>query len=196
MLAMDAEPTVDKEQAVAGIRILTHLARVDGRVSEAERKALTPSIEALGANAEALFEEEVELDVALEAVTDPAVRRAVIRAAYAVAQADGTVPEELAVIEAARRAWPAESEDPELERDLAREDHRRVPDPEERAQHVERLVATWTFGVASLALSADEIQSRWRGRQTDIHALTRRFIRGEITADELAYKFKEDIGEA
>ncbi|MBX3275039.1 MAG: TerB family tellurite resistance protein [Sandaracinaceae bacterium] len=38
-------------------------------------------------------------------------------------------------------------------------------------------------------------EDAWRGRATDISALTRRFVRGEIGAKELARKFKDDLGE-
>ena len=45
---MSDEPQVDREQALSGIRVLVHLVRADGVVREAERGALTPSLDALG----------------------------------------------------------------------------------------------------------------------------------------------------
>jgi len=200
---MDTEKMVERDQALAGIRVLAHLVRIDGAVSNAERRALTPSLEALGLDAreaEALLAEDVELTPALEAVTDASVRRAVIRAAHAISRVDGVAPEEAAVIEAAQNAWGPDLEDPKLERDLRRlnreDDWPTVADPQAQAEHMERLIQSWTLGVACLALPDDALESRWRGRKTDIGELTRRFMRGEITAHEVSFKFKEDIGEA
>ncbi len=200
---MDERRIIDRDQVLAGIRVLAHLIRADGVVSDEERRALTPSLEILGLDArqiEALVAEDLALAPALEAVTDAGVRRAVIRAAHAVAHADGLVPEEAAVIEAARSAWGPAIEDPPLEEDLRRlareEQGLNADDPKEQKRALARLVQSWTLQVASLALSTEEEEARWRGRPTDIGELTRRFMRGEATAHEVSFKFKEDIGEA
>jgi len=71
----------------------------------------------------------------------------------------------------------------------------RLADPGEQAAHLSRLMASWTLAIADLALSPDEVEARWRGRKTDIGELTRRLVRGEATPAEVAFKFKEDIGE-
>lgn len=205
---MDTEPAVERDQALAGIHFLIYLAGVDGVVGDDERRAITPALGALGVEgseaealfADALFAETGELAARLEAVTHRAVRRAVIRAAYALALAGGVMAKEVEAIEAARGAWALDLEDPELELELRRlkreEEWPTVAETEGQERHIEGLIRAAAIEVASLALGRDELESHWRGRKTDISELTRRFMRGEATADEVSLKFKEDIGEA
>ena len=256
------------------------------------------------------------LEEALGAVTDPAVRRAVILAAHGVARADGTVEAEEAVIAAARAAWHIEAKHLGLVDDLiaqakrdfaAGDDVEAIEDPEVRAEAVERMVQSRAIGLALLALpppnlvteslgaffqirlvraigrmhghagdsdmtkalvgslfgvvalhaglgalvrmvpvwgsavgaaasyattygigyaanayfEADgvlddealktafrsfrtvgresfdkkDLESRWAGRKTDISELSRRFLHGQISAEEVAFKVREDLGE-
>lgn len=197
---MTTEPKASKDQVLCGIRILVHQVRTDGVLSDEERKPLNACLTALGLASDeidAFLSERVELASALEAVTDPSVQRAVIRAAHAIARADGMNESERRVIDTAQAAWRARLEDAELEaelRRLSRED--KIPmhrDPAEQAAHIERLATSWTMALADLALSSDEVEMRWRGRPTDISELTRRFMRGEATANEVAFKCKENL---
>jgi len=193
---------IDKAQALAGVRVLVHLVWADGAVSADEQAALKPCLNALGlegAAADEFLSEDVQLTEALEAVTHPKLRRAVMRAAHAIAHADEVRTEETSVIEKAQRAWGADVEDEKLMKDVERLGHEdempRLADPGEQAAHLSRLMASWTLAIADLALSPDEVEARWRGRKTDIGELTRRLVRGEATPAEVAFKFKEDIGE-
>lgn len=199
---MSDEAKIDRAQALSGIRVLTHLVRADGRISDKERHALTPCLQAMGLDGseiDAFLAEELPLADTLNAVTHAKLRRAVMRAAHAVARADGVRPEEPSVIEAVRRAWGADVEDEKLARDVERLAHEEeIPtfvDPKQQAEHMSRLIASWTLAVADLALSNDQIEARWRGRPTDISELTRRLIRGEATVHEVSFKIMEDIGE-
>lgn len=50
-------------------------------------------------------------------------------------------------------------------------------------------------GEAAYEDEAARDEERWKGRKTDISELTRRFVRGEASARELARKFKDDLHE-
>ncbi|MCA9607949.1 MAG: TerB family tellurite resistance protein [Myxococcales bacterium] len=154
---------VSREQALAGLRVLVQVCRADGIVSEEEREALEPSMDALGlddAEREAILAEEVDLDAALANVTDEAVRREVLLAAEAVARADGIVDSEQVVIARARAAWGLEPERmsmlddlrAQLKDDLAGEDAEAIEDPVAREEAVARLIKSRAIGLGALGL--------------------------------------------
>ena len=198
---MGATEKVEKGQVICAIRVLFVVAGADGVIRDEERRPLDACLRALGLDGDQideLWDEAVDLESMLDAVRNDSLRCAVIRAAHALARVDGIVPEELAIIERAQDAWGwgAEAVERALE-ELLRED--RTPmhaDPAEQAAHLERLLTSWVLALADLALEPDEVEARRRGRRTDISELARRFMRGEATAVEVAFKFKEDIGES
>lgn len=154
---------VSRDQALAGLRVLVHVCRADGMVSDEEREALEPAMEALGLTAEerdAIVAEEVDLEAALGRVTDASVRREVLLAAEAVARADGVVDAEQAVIARAREVWGIEVERlstlddlrAQLREDLGGEDADAIEDPAEREEAIARLIKSRALGLGALGI--------------------------------------------
>lgn len=163
-MSESSELMVSREQALAGLRVLVHVSRADGHIDPAERDALQPvfdHLELSTSEIEALLAEEDALRAALDAVTDPKVRRQVMLASYAVARADEVVTEgERRVIEAIREEWglepqrltPWEAIKESWRRDFAPSLLKPIEDPVEREQRIDRIVRSRAFGLAILGL--------------------------------------------
>lgn len=90
---------IERDEALACLRVLAAVARADGTIQSDERKSLAAAIESLelpeGASVDALVAEDVDVDAALAAITSAEAREQVYRSATFMAYADGgATPEE------------------------------------------------------------------------------------------------------
>jgi uncharacterized protein (DUF697 family)/uncharacterized membrane protein YebE (DUF533 family) len=101
---------ITTDEAVAGMRILVAIAKADGKIDPGERASLAEALEEaplpVGTTVEALLEGDPRFDDAVTEVKSRAGRDDVFKAAYAMANADGSfAPEEQALLEKLRAAW-------------------------------------------------------------------------------------------
>lgn len=159
----DEEIRVSREQAIAGVRVLIAVAYADGYLSFVERDALEPVFDNLELDADErrlLTEDRPKLEAAIQAVTDPEVRRQVAWAAHAVAKADqGLTRGEKEVIDRLREAWELDPKelgplDALLERlrDRTPEEVATVADPAARRAKIDALVRGRSVMLGALGL--------------------------------------------
>lgn len=99
-----------REQALAGVRVLRHVVAANGAIGAAERAALRGfrELDLDDAKLDLVLNEGIELEDAVRAVTSKKVRKAVLKAARAIAHEHGSTREEEAVIAQMREAWGIE----------------------------------------------------------------------------------------
>jgi uncharacterized protein (DUF697 family)/uncharacterized tellurite resistance protein B-like protein len=101
---------INDAEAVAGLRILVAIAKADGTIHEAERAALTTSLEGVnlpdGVTVDSLLKEPTDVDRALGAVKSPDARDDIYKSAYGMAHADGKCsPEEQELLDKIKKTW-------------------------------------------------------------------------------------------
>lgn len=172
---------IGETEALACLRVLVAVARVDGTVHHDERKSLSAALERLelpgGTTIASLLETDVDVDAELAKLASAEAREQVYRSAYFMAHADGEYdPKEAELLAKIERATgPSADVKASLERlfpDEARDSvsqERRsfvlqpIEDPVERASAIERRVfryaclatALGAFPIPGLAIATD-----------------------------------------
>lgn len=138
------------DEVLAGLRIIGAVARADGKISKEERALFTQAVTELspklpdGTPVEDLLTKDSNLDADLEAVTTPAVRRAVFEVAYAMSASDGAVKEEGDLLKKIRSAFAVKTDDDAIaqmvEHDASHLAVEPTLDPAERAARVKAVI--------------------------------------------------------
>jgi len=93
---------IAENEALASLRILVAMARVDGTVHAAERKSLAAALESLalphGTSVDKLLSEEVDIDAQLRELVSADAREQIYRSAFFMAHADGACTKEEAAL--------------------------------------------------------------------------------------------------
>jgi uncharacterized protein (DUF697 family) len=105
-----------EDEATAGLRILVAIAKADGKIDPGEKAALAEALAeaplGAGTTVDELLAESAPFDDALSAVRNKPARDDVFKAAYAMANADGScAPEEQLLLDRIRVAWDIPAED-------------------------------------------------------------------------------------
>lgn len=142
---------MDEREAIAAIRVISAVARADGKISEEERVAFQQAIAEFGpqlssgANFEELLTQPTDLAADLAEVKTPLLRKSVFETAYAMSIIDGSASEEEnKILAQIRDALGVGTEETVMSRVLAirRGVQGAVPilDPKERAARVQQII--------------------------------------------------------
>lgn len=168
---------IGETEALACLRVLVAVARVDGTVHHDERKSLSAALESLalpeGTTIASLLETDVDVDAELARLASDEAREQVYRSAYFMAHADGEYdPKEAELLAKIERATgPSADVKASLERLFPAADEapassfviHPIEDPAERASAIEGRVfryaclatALGAFPIPGLAIATD-----------------------------------------